>query len=119
MGKVFGWSHILTIITGFAKIAAAIIIFNVAHGNFETIVFALLIFIYSEVQMTRIHSLFDTNSLYEKLSVFSKTQSSINETDFFCEQLHGIISYIFMIIMRLICLFYFIKALWGVSFLLC
>ena len=31
MGKVFGWSHILTIITGFAKIAAAIIIFPLSY----------------------------------------------------------------------------------------
>lgn len=115
---MFSKGHILTIIIGLAKVAIIIVIFNVAQSNFETIVYALLIFIYSEVQKNWCHSRIEINSssyeLYEKFRLLRGMQTEVNESDSIQQAVHAMITYIFVIIMRLICLFYFIKTIFEI-----
>jgi len=114
--KPYSYSHVLTILIGFIKIALIFIVFAAARNNNDIIIYAILIFIYTEVQENRIHSLWGTNSMIRNIiEIVNKTRpSSAFEQESSREDLHGIISYVFVGIMKLICLYHFVIAIFNI-----
>lgn len=117
--KPFSYSHVLTILIGFFHIALIFIVFDTARNKHDIIIYAILIYIYLEVFYNRIHSLWGENRSYRNLiNILNKTRhektlnslSFEDESEFMREDLHVIISYVFVTIMRLICLYYFLIA---------
>lgn len=101
--KVFSYSHILTISIGFFKIALTFIIFGTARNSHDIIVYAILIFIYLTIHTNKIQSLLEMNNRLSSANL-TDDQESLREG------LHGIISYVFTVLIGLICLYYFTVA---------
>lgn len=110
--KLYKNSHVLTILIGLFKIAVVFIVFATARNSNDIIIYAILIFIYTEVQENRAHSLLGQNNIISSLiEVVTKARPSADfEKESMHQDLHGIIFYIFLNIMKLICLYYFVIA---------
>lgn len=87
-----------TIIIGFIQIAVILAIFNAANNNHETIVYAILVFIYAEVRISQVHAFIRSGEILD----FLKTGMNLNIDMDIKDVLYATIDWLFCIGMIII-----------------